>query len=91
MIRESNPYIDSRFEKMKIPCPMCGEIMGKRKGNEVWILKRQRGKVEEIKIDISHYDGNGHFRMECPCGGGHVFVTIEEKLNLTEHMATVVE
>lgn len=57
--------------------------MGKRKGNEFWFLKPQRGKMTETKIDIAH-DGNGQFRMGCECGGGHIFYEIKEGIGLNE-------
>ena len=81
---EPNPYVESRYRKMRIPCPVCGFKMGARHGNRIWIPRPGRGEITYTEINIEHY-GDGHYVMRCNrlgCLGKSFFVSIKEFITL---------
>lgn len=87
---ESNPNVESRFEKRLLRCPVskCNKPLAERKGNEIYLLKYQDGKPFKIKLEIQHYAG-GHFKLSCDCGGGHIFASFGDFTQKFDVVATM--
>ncbi|HCX38866.1 MAG TPA: hypothetical protein DHS36_01205 [Candidatus Veblenbacteria bacterium] len=69
-----------------VSCPMCNKPLAKRKGDIVKYLKMQDGKAVVVTTETKHYSGNGHYKISCECGGGHIFATIHENMGISEEI-----
>ena len=82
-----NPYVDSRYRKMKVPCPMCGNIMGERYGNHWWFLRYKHGQSAYMEQEHMQNTAVGIYKITCRvenCPGGSLFAWVKEDLRITE-------
>lgn len=83
---ETNPYIESRFKKMLIPCPVCQKPMAERHGNRVWFLKGVGSQIRKVEVNMVFYS-NGHYKINCSsfgCRGGSTFGVIHEAVGIQD-------
>lgn len=70
----------NKFARKLIRCPRCNKPLAEKRGNQIYLMKYNKGKPMYVKLEVNH-DAGGRFEISCDCGG--YLVTTVKALEMT--------
>jgi len=58
----------NKFARNLFRCPKCNKPIAEIRGNEIYLIKYNKGKPMYVKVEVDH-DAGGRFKVSCDCGG----------------------